>query len=67
MFEKMLQVIDHILGLPGSKEIKEEALVGLNLLYILGCRPEEIGEIDKVHAYIWDKGVKLPCFAPIAR
>jgi hypothetical protein len=64
MFEKIKTLVDKILELPGTQAEKEEAWLGINLLLILNCRVEEVGEIKKFHNYLWNNGIKLQCFAP---
>lgn len=66
MLEKIKGAIDHILGLPGTKEEKEMALILLNLNCILGLGSEGMDVIEKMHAHIRSKGVTLECFAPSA-
>jgi len=67
MFEKVKSLVDKILATPGTQAEKEEAWAGINVLFILDCKVEEVGEIDKFHAYLWEHGVKLPCFAPLTK
>jgi len=64
MFEKIKEGVDHILGLPGAKEEKEEALVLLFIAFLLS--PQFSASLcDRICDYIWQRGVKLPCFASI--
>ncbi len=65
MFEKIKAAVDYILSLPGTQAQIEEAWTAINVLLILSCKVEEGGEIEKFHSYLWNHGVRLPCFAPM--